>query len=232
MYGSCCNEMDIWEANSVSASFSAHSCTVQAQTRCSGADCSVTSPYNGLCDPEGCDFNSFRMGDTDFYGSGLKINTSERFTVVTQFVTNDNTDTGNLTEIRRVYVQNGVIIENSFVNIPGIPSTDNSITDAYCTIQKSVFNETDAFDSHGGFEPLTQAFTNGVVLAMSIWEDPATQMLWLDGDYPANASASSPGVSRGTCPANDVLINPVGSIFQVVFSNIVFGDMGSSFSAL
>ena len=40
-------------------------------------------------------------------------------TVVTQFITNDGTDTGDLVEMRRLYVQNGVLIANSFSNVPG-----------------------------------------------------------------------------------------------------------------
>lgn len=66
-----------------------------------------------------CDFNSFRMGNTSFYGPGSMVNTNARMTVVTQFITADNTDSGMLKEIRRLYVQNGRVIQNSKVNIPG-----------------------------------------------------------------------------------------------------------------
>ena len=40
-------------------------------------------------------------------------------TVVTQFVTSDGTDNGDLVEIRRVYVQDGQVIEDSFSNLDG-----------------------------------------------------------------------------------------------------------------
>ncbi|KAF8594050.1 concanavalin A-like lectin/glucanase, partial [Ceratobasidium sp. AG-I] len=56
-YGSCCNEMDIWEANSISTAYTPHPCTVTGPARCTGTQCSE------YCDQPGCDFNSFRMGD-------------------------------------------------------------------------------------------------------------------------------------------------------------------------
>ena len=40
-------------------------------------------------------------------------------TVVTQFITHDGTDTGDLVEMRRIYLQDGKIIENSLTNIDG-----------------------------------------------------------------------------------------------------------------
>ncbi|KIJ47804.1 glycoside hydrolase family 7 protein, partial [Sphaerobolus stellatus SS14] len=109
MYGTCCGEMDVWEANSISAAYTPHPCTVDEQTRCSGEDCAINSRYDGLCDPDGCDFNSFRMGDTSFYGPSMTVDTSSKFTVVTQFLTDNNSTTGTLSEIRRLYVQNGQV---------------------------------------------------------------------------------------------------------------------------
>ena len=38
-YGSCCAEMDLWEANSRSQAFTTHPCTVTGQFRCDGVDC-------------------------------------------------------------------------------------------------------------------------------------------------------------------------------------------------
>nr|pir cellulose 1,4-beta-cellobiosidase (EC 3.2.1.91) isoform cbh1-4 - basidiomycete (Phanerochaete chrysosporium) (fragments) [Phanerodontia chrysosporium] len=95
-YGTCCSEMDIWEANNDAAAFTPHPCTTTGQTRCSGDDCARNT---GLCDGDGCDFNSFRMGDKTFLGKGMTVDTSKPFTVVTQFLTNDNTSTGTLSEI-------------------------------------------------------------------------------------------------------------------------------------
>ena len=90
--------MDIWEANKMAAAYTPHPCTVTQQTRCSGTDCGDgDNRYGGVCDKDGCDFNSWRMGDKTFYGPGLKVNTNSKFTVVTQFITSGNTATGALT---------------------------------------------------------------------------------------------------------------------------------------
>jgi cellulose 1,4-beta-cellobiosidase len=44
-----------------------------------------------------------------------------------------------------------------------------------------------------------KALARGMVLALSIWDDHAAGMYWLDSTYPTNASTSSPGVARGPC---------------------------------
>ena len=96
-YGTCCSEMDIWEANSVSTAFTPHPCSVSGQTQCSGTDCGDGSArYSSVCDKDGCDFNSYRMGNQNFFGAGKTVDTSQKITVVTQFITNDNTATGTL----------------------------------------------------------------------------------------------------------------------------------------
>merc|ERR1719188_933643 len=85
-YGTCCGEMDIWEANSQSQAYTSHPCTIES---------------------------------------------SKVVTVVTQFITADGTDTGELVEIRRKYVQDGNVIENSVMNIEGFEQFD-SITEQFC----------------------------------------------------------------------------------------------------
>lgn len=55
-HGSCCAEMDIWEANSVSAAVTPHSCQTVSQTMCNGDSCGGTyssDRYAGTCDPDG-----------------------------------------------------------------------------------------------------------------------------------------------------------------------------------
>ena len=72
-YGACCMEMDIWEANTVSTAFTAHPCSVEGHYRCSGEDCGDSSKdqrYNGVCDKDGCDLNTYRVGNHNFYGEG------------------------------------------------------------------------------------------------------------------------------------------------------------------
>merc|ERR1712176_1391186 len=50
-YGSCCTEIDIWEANSIGTAYTMHSCSTDGQTRCEGTDCGDNGPdrFKGLC---------------------------------------------------------------------------------------------------------------------------------------------------------------------------------------
>ncbi|KAF8592886.1 hypothetical protein BDV93DRAFT_594139 [Ceratobasidium sp. AG-I] len=172
------------------------------------------------------------MGDRSFYGKGLTVDTNKKMTVVTQFITADGTATGALKEIRRVYVQDGKVIQNSKTNVAGLAAYD-SITDQFCAAQKTVFEDTNVYAQKGGMATMDKSFTAGVVLVMSIWDDHAANMLWLDSDYPVGADPAKPGVSRGTCATSsgkptDVETNNANS--SVTFSNIRFGDIGSTFS--
>jgi len=226
--GTCCSEMDLWEANSISAAYTPHPCTPSAQTKCTaGTNCTT------LCDQAGCDFNSYRMGDLTFYGPGMTIDTTQKFTVVTQFITSDNTTTGTLTEIRRFYVQNGVTFANSNTNLPGL-ATFNSITEPFCKAQKALVGDTDSFDAQGGLAEIGKGFQQGTVLVLSIWDDYAVNMLWLDSSYPPTANPSAPGVTRGTCSPTSgahATVEADSPNAQVIYSNIKFGDIGSTFGA-
>ena len=39
----------------------------------------------------------------------------------------------------------------------------------------------------------------GMVLILSLWDDHAAHMLWLDSNYPADGDPSVPGIARGPC---------------------------------
>ncbi|KUJ12306.1 glycoside hydrolase family 7 protein [Mollisia scopiformis] len=230
-YGSCCNEMDIWEANVVSAAYTPHPCSVSQQTRCSGTDCGIGARYSSLCDADGCDFNSYRMGDTSFYGAGMTVDTTKVFTVVTQFVTNDGTTSGTLSEIRRFYVQNGVVIPNSQSTVSGV--TGNSLSDTWCAAQKTAFGDQNVFATKGGLATIGASLKKGMVLVMSIWDDHAADMLWLDAPYPPTKDASTPGVSRGTCGADSGVpasVESVAASASVTYSNIKWGPINSTYT--
>ncbi|TVY22678.1 putative 1,4-beta-D-glucan cellobiohydrolase [Lachnellula hyalina] len=226
-HGSCCAEMDVWEANSISAALTPHSCSTVSQTMCDGDACGGTyssTRYAGICDPDGCDFNSYRQGNTTFYGKGLTVDTSKVFTVVTQFVGSP------LTEIKRFYVQDGVVIPNSYSTIAG--TTDyNSITTAYCDAQKAAFGDNYSFKTQGGMASMSSAMSAGMTLVMSVWDDHYANMLWLDSTYPTTDTAA--GGPRGTCavtsgvPADVEASSPGAS---VIYSNIKFGPIGSTFT--
>lgn len=172
------------------------------------------------------------MGNTSFYGTGMTVDTKSKFTVVTQFITADNTASGELSEIRRFYVQNGKVIPNSESKISGV--SGNSITDSFCSAQKTAFGDQNAFEKLGGLSAMGDALEKGMVLALSLWDDAAANMLWLDSNYPLDKDASLPGVARGACSTTSGVPSEVRSQYgssSVTFSNIKSGDIGSTFSA-
>ncbi len=224
--------MDVWEANSVAAAYTPHPCTGTGLTRCSGTACGTNGRYDTVCDPDGCDFNSFRMGDKSFYGKGMTVDTSRKFTVVTQFLTSNNSTTGTLSEIRRLYVQDGKVIQNSKVNVPGMDTYD-SVSTAFCTAQKSAFGDTTSFQNKGGMSGMSSSMNRGMVLVLSVWDDHAVNMLWLDSNYPTDADASKPGIARGTCATSSGKPTDVESQSpnaSVTYSNIKFGDIGTTYT--
>ncbi|KAF5850061.1 hypothetical protein GGP41_002339 [Bipolaris sorokiniana] len=230
-HGSSCAEMDIWEANSVSTAVTPHSCSTIEQTRCDGDSCGGTysaTRYAGVCDADGCDFNSYRMGVKDFYGKGKTVDTSQKFTVVTQFV-----GTGDNLEIRRFYVQGGKVIPQPSSKIPGIDG--NAINSKFCDQQKSVFGDPTDFQKKGGMGGMAKALANGMVLVMSVWDDHNSNMLWLDSTYPTDKDPEKDlGVARGECATTsgvpkDLEANNADA--TVTYSNIKFGPLNSTFSA-
>ena len=200
--------------------------------RCEGNECNTpTDRYGGVCDPDGCDFNSYRMGDTSYYGPGKTIDTTKKMTVVTQFITSDNTANGRLVEIRRIYIQDGKVFQNSKVKIPGLDAYD-SITDDFCADQKTAFGDVDSFNLKGGMKGMEDGLRNGMVLALSIWDDHHANMLWLDSTYPTDST--KPGAARGSCAITsgvpkDLQANVPNS--SVTYSNIKIGDIGTTFNA-
>mmetsp|Transcript_109279 Transcript_109279/g.339305 ORF Transcript_109279/g.339305 Transcript_109279/m.339305 type:complete len:321 (+) Transcript_109279:3-965(+) len=249
--------MDIWEANFASTAYTAHPCRTLGPKRCEGDtaenECGDTPPsckccsdddvltscpccgrYKGLCDKDGCDFNSYRMGEHSFYGFGpnFTVDTRRPVTVVTQFLTDDGTDDGDLVEIRRLYVQDGRVINNSFSTVLGRSASD-SISGDYCKAQKGLFQNPDDFTKKGGLKTMGETLDRGMVLVLSLWDDKLTRMDWLDssvggGKFPL----SKPGVVRGPCPAGSgdaqELRKTKGDAF-VRYSGISYGEIGSTF---
>jgi cellulose 1,4-beta-cellobiosidase len=231
-YGACCAEMDIWEANKYASAYTPHPCSKTGYYKCSGIDCGDgDNRYDGVCDKDGCDFNSFRQGDQTFLGPGsnFKIDTTKKITVVTQFITDTGTASGSLSEIRRLYVQGNTVIANSKSTQP---TGYDSVTTPYCTAQKTLFGDTNSFQTKGGLAGMGAALQRGVTLVLSIWDDYAVNMLWLDSKFPTDGDASKPGVLRGTCPTDsgkpaDVEVSAANAV--VTYSNIKVGDIGSTY---
>lgn len=225
--------MDLWEANNAATAFTPHPCNITGPYTCSGTLCgSGDDRYDGVCDEDGCDFNAYRLGSHNFYGPGRKrIDTTRKFTVVTQFLTSNNRPTGSLTQIRRLYVQDGWVIQNSNTNVKGIPTT-NHITDSFCTAEKAILGGPDAFASQGGLAGIGRALGRGMVLVFSIWDDTGTGMLWLDGVYPTTSDPKAPGVARGACSPTSGNVTALAELYPdaaVTFSNIKVGDIGSTY---
>ncbi|KAG7394188.1 hypothetical protein PHYBOEH_005552 [Phytophthora boehmeriae] len=232
-YGSCCTEMDILEANSMAETYVTHPCSTKGQQRCLDTkECGNTpeTRHTSWCDQSGCNFNPFRMGNKEFYGPGknFKIDTTRPFTVVTQFVTDDNTDKGELVEIRRLYMQDNRLIDNPSSTWPTL-NTFKSITDDMCKASKEHFK--DHPYAMGGLAQLGREMAGGMTLAMSISVDGESNMAWLDS-YKTGEDPTVPGVLRGPCP------NPGGDPKSVLaespdvavkFMNIRSGDIGSTY---
>merc|ERR1712186_186496 len=81
----------------------------------------------------------------------------------------------------------------------------------------------------GGLKSMDAAMEKGMVLVLSLWDDHAVDMLWLDSTYPVGSS--DPGAARGSCSTDsgkpdDVENSAPGS--SVTYSNIRFGEIGST----
>lgn len=121
----------------------------------------------------GCGNNPFALGAQNFYGPGMTVDTSKPFTVVTQFLTADNTTNGTLSAIRRMYIQNGKLIDNAAitnlsgqsVNMPG------DITQQFCTERNA-----SAYNRLGGMTEMGQSLSRGMVLIFSLWNSESDFM--------------------------------------------------------
>ena len=239
-YGSCCAEMDIWEANSMATAYTPHPCDEGiTQYRCEGTDCGDNASgerYDGVCDKDGCDINPFRMGNPNFYGRGdeYAVNTLKPMTLVTQFITSDGTDNGKLTEIKRFYVQDGNVIHSPASTILGPEgfADSDTITDQFCEDKKVLFDDVNDYLEKGGTEAMGDSLDRGQVMVISLWDDVEVNMLWLDSAFPLDKPVSDPGVKRGECPGGEFSTpeylrdtHPDG---YVIFQSAAIGEIGST----
>jgi cellulose 1,4-beta-cellobiosidase len=152
-------------------------------------------------------------------------------TVVTQFLTGGS---GSLKEIRRLYVQNGTVFQHSKTAVPTLKKTYDSMTDEYCADRAQAFKEDNDFGLRGGMKTMGEAGARGMVLIFALWDDSGeSAMQWLDGArWPKNVTPDTPGAARGTCDGSKSSPATLHKEFpdsQVVFSDIRFGDVGSTF---
>ncbi|KAI1638259.1 cellulase [Biscogniauxia mediterranea] len=211
--GVCCNEMDIWEANARATQIAPHTCNQTAVYLCEGAECE----RDGVCDKSGCGWNPYRLDQPNYYGEGadFSVDTTKPFTVVTQFPADES---GNLIEIHRIYVQGGKVIAAETVQKEGLPQVAFE-NDEYCAATGAT-----KFMSQGAMKGMGDAMTRGMVLAFSLWWDEGSNMSWLDG------AAEGAGPCNAT-EGNPESIQVIEPSPEVTFSNLKWGEIGSTFSA-
>ncbi|KAI4861589.1 glycoside hydrolase family 7 protein [Hypoxylon rubiginosum] len=211
--GICCNEMDIWEANSRANQIAPHPCNQTGPYLCAGDECAA----DGVCDKNGCGWNPYRLSQPEYYGRGADytVDTTKPFTVVTQFPADE---AGNLKEIHRLYVQGDKVIKAEVVKKEGVPEVAFT-NDEYCAATGAT-----KFMDLGAHEVMGEALTRGMVLAFSIWWDEGGYMSWLDGEKdgagPCNATEGNPTIIR------QIEAHP-----EVTFSNLKWGEIGSTYPA-
>jgi len=226
--GACCAEMDLWEANKVATAFTPHPAQHEGLYVCMGdEECGSQDGDRFIAptDRDGCDINAFRMGTRDFYGpgSGFQVNTDYPFKVVTRF----HAPAGVLTSIEQFYVQFGREIHHP--NSPGL-GNQNIESDETCQDQKNSFFDRNRFAEMGGMKQMGEALDRGMVLVISMWDDIAVAMNWLDS-YMDCDPASDAGCIRGPCDPADGVADTLreahpDSAYTV--TNLKWGEFGST----
>ena len=108
------------------------------------------------------------------------------------------------------------------------------MADDFCPAIKKFFGDNDHHGKLGGVQRLGEQMKNGMVLVMSLWDDHAVNMLWLDSDYPLDADPTKPGINRGPCARDSGKPEDVERNYypksSVKFSKIRrIGDIDSSY---
>ena len=99
-----------------------------------------------------------------------------------------------------------------------------------CDKTKGIFGDTNDFKKKGGLKKMGEAMDKGMVLVMSLWDDHAANMLWLDSTYPKDKTTA--GGPRGSCSTDSGVPSDVESQSpnsSVKYSNIKIGDIGSTY---
>merc|ERR1711998_682713 len=183
----------------------------------------------GICDKNGCVMQSYRLGEKKFFGPGsdFKIDTTKPVQVTTLFITEDNTDSGKLKEVKQLYHQNGQTIEHKMYTVNG--NQHDTITTEFCQDWVAETQDGTNFLEKGGLGSIDTALEKGVVLVMSLWDDHEANMLWLDSIYPTDGQQA--GSKRGTCSIDSGVPAEVEAQHgdsKVIFSDIKFGPLGST----
>lgn len=226
--GACCAEMDLWEANKEATAFTPHPAKgIEGLHICHGdKECGAQDGdrYIAPTDRDGCDINAYRMGETSFYGPGsqFQVDTTKPFTVVTRF----HATGGELTEIEQLYVQDGKEIHHPSYSAG---ANHNDESDDFCSAQKTAFGDRNSFAEKGGMKAMGEALDRGMVLVISLWDDIAVSMNWLDSYM--DCDPSEPGCKRGPCDPADGKPETVREAHpdsSYVMTNLKWGDIGTT----
>ncbi|OBT57087.1 hypothetical protein VE04_02177 [Pseudogymnoascus sp. 24MN13] len=85
-------------------------------------------------------------------------------------------------------------LANSESLITGV--SGNPVTEDYCVAQRAAFGDNTSFMDKGGLATLSAALAKPMALVMSLWDDHAANMLWLDSTYPMDSTKL--GGTRGS----------------------------------
>merc|ERR1712232_893846 len=136
---------------------------------------------------------------------------------------------GELTAIEQFYVQDGKEIHHGNYGPLG---GDNMESEASCAAQKVAFGDRNYFHEKGGMKAMGEALDRGMVLVISMWDDIAVNMNWLDAYMGDDTSA--PGATRGPCSLEDGKPETLREKFPdsgYTVTNIRWGDFGSTSAA-
>jgi len=99
-----------------------------------------------------------------------------------------------------------------------------------CDAFKDIMGDKNDFKKKGGLKMMGESLKNGMVLVMSIWDDHASNMLWLDSTYPTDKTTI--GGPRGDCAITSGKPDDVEREHPnsgVKFSDIKIGDIDSTY---
>jgi hypothetical protein len=137
-----------------------------------------------------------------------------------------------------VYIQDGKEIANPASKEPGVEGA--ALSDGYCKAIKSKFKDTrgrkqkegsfDQFGKHGGMKKVGESLDRGMVLVLSLWDDPGDNMRWLDSISPKH-NQKAPGAVRGPCDRDQGEAMHERRMHQrafVTYGNLSYGAIGST----
>ena len=171
------------------------------------------------------------MGNSNLNSCGPEytVNTLKPMTVVTQFITYNVTDDGDLVEIKSLYVQDVKIIHSPSSTILGSQDSD-LIDDGFCEAKKTLFSDVNDYQAKGGTKAMGESLDRGQLAALSLWDDVEMDMLWLDAAYPLDKAVTDPGMKRGDCPGGTsitpIYVRNTHPDGHVIFTNAAIGEIG------